>query len=69
MKARKTRQFSKMYQNNCIYKNVANYVSLRYSAVSSSSCNSTNIDQLRILCTKKAHQKTSRYNLALNDTA
>ena len=28
MKARKTRQFSKMYQNNCIYKNVANIIGL-----------------------------------------
>ena len=28
MKVRKTRQFSKMYQNNCIYKNVANIIGL-----------------------------------------
>ena len=26
MKARKTREFSKIYQNNCIYKNVANII-------------------------------------------
>ena len=28
MKARKTRQFSKIYQNNCIYKNAANIIVL-----------------------------------------